>query len=93
MMSKRERRQLRQIERNEYATDPRWATLMSSWQPSRRGRYRRLAVVALLVIAAALVVLSVMAGAVVLVLAAGVVTIMAAVLHVVSRQTGPRLAR
>jgi Flp pilus assembly protein TadB len=75
MMSRRERRVLRLIERDVHATDPQLATLMSGQQPSGG---QPLLVIALIVLATGLVVLSLVFTAVVLVLAAAVVTMLAA---------------
>jgi uncharacterized membrane protein YdbT with pleckstrin-like domain len=79
MMSRRERRMLRLIERSESATDPQLAVLMSGRQPDR-GQQPAL-VIALIVLAAGLVVLSLVFTAVALVLAAAVVTVLAAVVQ------------
>lgn len=76
MMSRRERRALRLIERKVHATDPELASLMSGRQPGR-GQQPAL-VIALIVLATGLVVLSLVFTAFALVLAAAVVTVAAA---------------
>ena len=85
MMTKEERRQLRQIERELASSDPRLALLMTG------GRYRRPApALALLVLvdilAVAMIVLAVATGVLVLVFASSVVTVIAMTMHVIRKR-------
>jgi hypothetical protein len=93
MMSRRERRELRLIERNEYATDPQWATLMSGAPYGRKKNLRQLVIIALWVLAASLLVLALVAGVTGLIFAAALVAVMAACVSLGWRNPGPRLVR
>lgn len=93
MMSRRERRQLRMIERNEFATDPTWATLMSGGLGGRKHGPRQLVVLAFSVLAAGLLVLALVSGITGLLAGAAVLITMAACLHLGGRDAGPRVVR
>lgn len=85
MMTKEERRQLRQIERELASSDPRLALLMSG------GTYRRsspaLALLVLFdILAVAMIVLAVATGELVLVFASSLITVVAMSLHVVRKR-------
>jgi Flp pilus assembly protein TadB len=94
MMSRQERRQLRQIERNLYAADPHWAKLISGGWPSRQERKRRTLNMTLDVIAVVLLVLGLLANVFIAVIAGVVTAVFALRLHVARRRRGgnPRLA-
>lgn len=90
MMSRRERRQLRRIERGVYATDPHWAKLIAGGCPSRYERKRRSLNMTLDVLAVVLMVFGVMAGALLVILAGVVVGACGVSLHVSRRRRAGR---
>ena len=89
MMTKHERQQLRQIERELVATDPRLAMLMSgAYRRSARraARRQRLLLVLLDLLALALVGWAAATGLLVLIFVSSLVTVLAMSLHVVRRR-------
>ena len=94
MMSRRERRQLRRIERAIYATDPHWARLIAGGRPSAYERKRRVLNVWLDILAVTLLILGALTGLVLVILPGVLLAVMATALHVSRRRraTRPRLA-
>jgi Flp pilus assembly protein TadB len=95
MLTKQERQQLRQIERNIYATDPHWARLIAGGRPSEFERKRhRVRNLVLDVLAALVVLAGVLLGQLVLISLGVAVAVVAACLHVSRRRrtVRPRLA-
>lgn len=93
-MTRQERRQLRQIERAIYASDPRWARLISGGRPSAYERKRRVLNLWLDILASVLLLAGTLTGLLMLVLPGIVVMFLAAALHISRRRraTRPRLA-
>ena len=94
MMTRQERRQLRQIERELYAADPNWARLIAGGWPSRRERQRRTLNLTLDVLAIFLLAVGLVANVPIAVIT-GLITAMFAIrLHIARRRRGrkPRLA-
>jgi hypothetical protein len=94
MMTRQERRQLRQIERAIYASDPHWARLISGGRPSAYERKRRVLNLWLDILASVLLLVGMLTGFLMLILPGIVVMFLAATLHMSRRRraTRPRLA-
>lgn len=88
MMTKEERRQLRQIERELDASDPRLALLMSGGTYPRTAPSRTLLIL-FDVLAVSMVVVAVATGALALIFASSLVTVLAMSMHMVRRRVRP----
>lgn len=86
MMTDEERRQLRLIERELAASDPRLALLMSAGRYRRRPGPRLAWLVLADVLAVVMIALAVATGLFVLILVSSLVTVLATSLHVVRRR-------
>jgi DUF3040 family protein len=86
MMTKQERRTLREIERGLYATDPRLVMLMSGGTYRQAPASRRAMVVLVDLLALAMIALAAATGTWALVFVSMLVTLLAMSLHVVRRR-------
>jgi hypothetical protein len=86
MMTDEERRQLRQIERDLAADDPRLALLMSGRRYRRRPTPPLAWIVPVDIVAIAMLVLAVATGLLVLIFVSTLVTVLALSLHVIRRR-------
>jgi hypothetical protein len=86
MMTKQERRQLREIERGLHASDPRLVMLMSGGTYRQAPANRRTTLVLVDVLALATIVLAVATGVLAVIFLCSLVTVFAMSLHVVRRR-------
>jgi hypothetical protein len=86
MMTKQERRQLREIERGLHASDPRLVMLMSGGTYRRAPAGRRIVLVLVDLLALATIVLAAATGLLPVIFLSSLVTVFAMSLHVVRRR-------